>query len=559
MAMKTLKNILKLDRGQYRVPRSVQDVIPIRTVYADGIFQVGKERYSRTWIFTDINYAVASKEDKTAMFLDYSELLNSLDSGCTAKITINNRRLNMLDFEDRILLKMMGDPLDVYRKEYNDMLTDKATGSNAIIQDKYITISVNRKSIEDARLYFARIGADLTAHFSRLGSKCIEMTANDRLRIIHDFMRTGEETSYHFDLKDHMRKGHDFRDYICPDVYENNADYFKVGNRFGRVLLLRDYASYISDDMVAEITDLSRNLMLSIDIVPIPTDEAVKEVEQRLLGVETNITNWQRKQNMNNNFSAVIPYDMEQQRKETKEFLDDLTTRDQRMMFAVLTLVHTADSKKQLDNDTEEILTIVRKRLCQMSVLKYQQLDGLKTALPFGVRKIDAFRTLTTESLAVFMPFRVQEVYDSHGIYYGNNVISKNMIIADRRRLMNGNSFILGVPGGGKSFTAKNEIVNLMLSGDADIIIIDPESEFAKPHQRYGYVERLRRDGSYHREEPVPAVALRADSGGAQVPEGPAVYHRPLHRERVPLLQAGQLYGHAAYAGGFQRGAFEAA
>ena len=476
--IKTLTNVLKQDKEKFAVPRKVQDIIPVRSIWTDGVFMTGKNKFSKMWRFTDINYAVASRDDKAGMFLGYSELLNSLDSGCTAKITINNRRLNMLDFEDRILLKMMGDPLDVYRKEYNDMLTDKATGSNAIIQDKYITISVNRKSIEDARLYFARIGADLTAHFSRLGSKCIEMTANDRLRIIHDFMRTGEETSYHFDLKDHMRKGHDFRDYICPDVYENNADYFKVGNRFGRVLLLRDYASYISDDMVAEITDLSRNLMLSIDIVPIPTDEAVKEVEQRLLGVETNITNWQRKQNMNNNFSAVIPYDMEQQRKETKEFLDDLTTRDQRMMFAVLTLVHTADSKKQLDNDTEEILTIVRKRLCQMSVLKYQQLDGLKTALPFGVRKIDAFRTLTTESLAVFMPFRVQEVYDSHGIYYGNNVISKNMIIADRRRLMNGNSFILGVPGGGKSFTAKNEIVNLMLSGDADIIIIDPESEY---------------------------------------------------------------------------------
>ena len=476
--IKTLTNVLKQDKEKFTVPKKVQDIIPVRSIWTDGIFMTGKNKYSKMYRFTDINYAVASRDDKEGMFLGYSELLNSLDSGCTAKLTINNRRLNMLDFEDRILIKMLKDMLDVYRKEYNDMLTDKATGSNAIIQDKYITISVSRKSIEDARLYFARIGADLAAHFSRLGSRCIEMTANDRLRIIHDFFRTGEETSYHFDLKDHMRKGHDFRDYICPDVYENNADCFKVGNRFGRVLLLRDYASYISDDMVAEITDLSRNMMLSIDIVPIPTDEAVKEVEQRLLGVETNITNWQRRQNMNNNFSAVIPYDMEQQRKETKEFLDDLTTRDQRMMFAVLTLVHTADTKKQLDNDTEEILTIVRKRLCQMSVLKYQQLDGLKTALPFGVRKIDAFRTLTTESLAVFMPFRVQEVYDSHGIYYGNNVISKNMIIADRRRLMNGNSFILGVPGGGKSFTAKNEIVNLMLSGDADIIIIDPESEY---------------------------------------------------------------------------------
>ena len=478
--IKTLTNVLKQDKEKFAVPRKVQDIIPVRSIWPDGIFMTGKNKFSKMYRFTDINYAVASRDDKAGMFLGYSELLNSLDSGCTAKITINNRRLNMVDFEDRVLLKMRNDPLDVYRKEYNDMLIDKATGSNSIIQDKYITISVNRKSIEDARLYFARIGADLSAHFSRLGSKCIELTANDRLRIIHDFMRTGEETYYHFDLKDHMRKGHDFRDYICPDVYENNADYFRIGDRFGRVLLLRNYASYISDDMVAEITDLSRNLMLSIDVVPIPTDEAVKEVEQRLLGVETNITNWQRKQNMNNNFSAVVPYDMEQQRKETKEFLDDLTTRDQRMMFAVITLAHTADSKKQLDNDTEEILTIVRKRLCQMSVLKYQQLDGLKTALPFGVRRIDAFRTLTTESLAVFMPFRVQEVCDSHGIYYGNNVISKNMIIADRSNLLNGNSIIMGVSGGGKSFMGKGEAVGQYLSDpDVDILIIDPEREYA--------------------------------------------------------------------------------
>ena len=165
---------------------------------------------------------------------------------------------------------------------------------------------------------------------------------------------------------------------------------------------------------------------------------------------------------MNNNFSAVVPYDMEQQRKESKDFLDDLTTRDQRMMFAVVTIVHTADTKKQLDNDTEAILTTARKHLCQLSVLRYQQLDGLMTALPFGMRKIDAFRTLTTESLAVFMPFRVQEVYDENGIYYGQNVISKNMMIADRRKLLNGNSFILGVSGSGKSFTGKNEITNLM-------------------------------------------------------------------------------------------------
>lgn len=476
--IKTLKNLFKQDKEKFTVPKGVQDVIPVKAIYEDGIFMVGG-KYAKTFKFEDINYAVASREDKEAMFLEYSELLNSLDSGATTKITINNRRLNKSDFEQTILIPMAEDELDDYRREYNKMLLDKATGANAIVQDKYITVTVAKKNIEEARNYFARVGADLISHFSRLGSKCVEMDAADKLRIFHDFFRVGEETAFRFDMLETMRKGHDFKDFICPDTFEFEKDCFKIGERYGRVLFLREYASYIKDSMVAELTDLNRNMMMSIDVIPVPTDEAVREVENRLLGVETNITNWQRKQNQNNNFSAVIPYDMEQQRKESKEFLDDLTTRDQRMMFAVLTMVHTADTKEQLDSDTEALLTTARKHLCQFAVLKYQQMDGLNTALPFGLRKINALRTLTTESLAVFIPFRVQEIQHTDGIYYGQNVISKNMIIANRKLLLNGNSFILGVSGSGKSFTAKGEIVNLMLASDSEILIIDPEREYS--------------------------------------------------------------------------------
>ena len=210
------------------------------------------------------------------------------------KITINNRRLNKQDFEKAILIPMQEDGLDLYRKEYNAMLLEKATGANSIVQEKYVTVSVYKKSIEEARTYFARIGTDLVSHFSRLGSKCVEMDATDKLRALHDFYRTGEETSFRFDLSETMRKGHSFKDFICPDSLEFEKDHFRMGNRYGRVLFLREYASYIKDNMIAELTDLSRNLMMSIDVIPIPTDEAVREVENRLLGVETNITNWQR-------------------------------------------------------------------------------------------------------------------------------------------------------------------------------------------------------------------------------------------------------------------------
>lgn len=511
--MKTLAQIFKRDKEKFKVPRSAQDIIPIKALWLDGIFLVGKNKYSKCYKFIDINYAVASNEDKEAMFIDYSELLNSLDTGAMAKITINNRRINKVDFEKQILLDLKNDDLDEYRKEYNQMLINKTKEANEIVQEKMITISVYKKSVEEARNYFNRVGADLISKFNSLGSKCMELNAEERLRIMHDFYRTGEETSFRFDLTSDLRKGHNFRDFICPDSFEFKDDYFKMGNRYGRVLFLKEYASFIKDSMITELTELNRNLMLSIDVIPIPMDEAVKEAENRRLGIETNITNWQRKQNANNNFSAIIPYDMEQQRAESKEFLDDLTTRDQRMFISIMTMVITADTKEDLDINTDNLEQIARKGLCQLGILRFQQYDGLNLVLPIksDFNRIRALRTLTTESLAVLMPFKVQEIRHENGIFYGQNVISKNMIIADRKQLLNGNSFTLGVSGSGKSFTAKEEIATIkMRDPNADIILIDPEREYSKLVKAFnGEVIKISATSKNH----INAMDMNADYG----------------------------------------------
>ncbi len=476
--IKTLQQALKMDREKFKVSRSVQQAIPIQSIWPDGVFQSGT-KFSKSFRFSDINYAIASREDKTEMFLDYSELLNALDSGAAAKITLNNRRINKEEFEASLLLPMREDGLDAYRKEYNDMLLSKVSGTNnSIYQERYLTVSDHKKNIDEARTYFARVGTDIITHLSKLSSIGEELDAGQRLQIFRDFFQADTPQSFPFDMKAFAKRGGGFKDWICPQSMEFSKDCFKINERFGRVLYMQDYASYVKDDMISELCDLSRDLMLSIDILPVPTDEAVREIQNRLLGVETNVTNWQRRQNANNNFSAIVPYDMKLQRKETKEMLDDLTTRDQRMMFGILTMVHMADSKKQLDSDTESILSVARKHLCQMATLKWQQVDGLNTVLPYGIRKIHALRTLTTESTAVLIPFHTQELMQPGGIYYGQNAVSKNMLVADRRKLLNGNSFRLGVSGSGKSFSAKEEIVDLALSTEDDILILDPESEF---------------------------------------------------------------------------------
>ena len=477
--MRFLDRILKQDKESYAVPRRVQDLIPIKRIWEDGVFLSGN-RYSKSYKFSDINYLVASREDKEHMFLGYSDILNSFDTGAVTKLTISKKEADQRLFENDILMPYKKDGLDRYREEYNNMLLKKAGGGSGKMQERYITVSVVKKDVEEARAYFDLTTAALKAHFSKLGSKCEELDAADRLKLLREFYNPNYARDGGIDLHMLMRLGMDFRDHICPDCIEKHSDYLRIGDRYCRVLFLKDYASYIKDSMVSELTALDRNMMLSVDILPVPTDEAIREVERRLLGIETNIANWQRRQNNNNNISAVVPYDMDLQRREAKDFLNDLMSRDQRMMLAVITLVHTADTKEQLDSDTEALFAVARKHMCQIATLKYQQLDGLNTVLPIGTRKINALRTLTTESTAVFMPFKVQEIQDRGGIYFGENAISHNLILCNRENLLNQAAFLLGVPGSGKSFSAKELILFLILNTQDDIMICDPEGEYSE-------------------------------------------------------------------------------
>ncbi len=475
--IKSLMAANKSEQEKFKIPRSVQQSIPIRCIYEDGIWLVGK-KHSRSWRFADVNYAAASDEDQRSIFLSYGAVLNSLPTDATTKITIINRRLNPVEFERKILMKDCGDGLDHYRHEANDILTQRAAESNNLVQEKYITLSIAQKSIEESRAYFRRVDANLSKNFGRLDSGARPISNHDRLRVLHDFFRPGEESNFTFDQSTTLRRGIDFRDHICPDGLQFKAGHFEMGNQVGRVLFLKDFASYIKDAMISDLSDFPRNLMLSIDILPVPTDEAVREIQSRILGIETDITRWQQRQNDKNNFTATVPYSLEQIRSEAKEFLTDLTERDQRMMFATVTLVHTADTLEQLDADTENLLSIGQEHLCQFTTLRYQQEDGLNTVLPYGLRRIKAQRTLTTESTAVLMPFRVQEIQDPGGLSYGINAISKNLLICDRKRLISPHAFYLGVSGSGKSVGMKSTIYNVALGTNDDIIIIDAEREY---------------------------------------------------------------------------------
>ena len=461
----------------FRVPRSVQESIPVRKIYRDGIWLCGG-RYSKAWRFQDVNYAVASEADQAEILMRYCSVINAWPDDAYVQVLTNNRRIDPVEFENTMLMHLRGDDMDRLREEYNQIVRERTEWSNNIFREKYVVISVQRRSIDEARSFFARVGTELASGFGRLSSQLTELSSHDRIRILHDFFRSGEEQYFNFDLSQAMARGQDFRDYIAPDSLQFKSDHFIMGKKFGRVLFLKDYPNFLKDETIARLCEFPQNLMLSIQIVPVPMEEAVADMQKRVLAVETDITRWQQKQNANHNFSAETPYEMQQMRQEMKALLDDLTSRDQRMVLVLVTLVHLADSYAQLNSDTEAITATARGDLCRFNTLHFQQEEGLNTALPYGLREIEAMRTMNTESAAALTPFSVQDVMDRGGIYYGRTAISRNSIICNRKLLLNGNGFYLGVPGSGKSMAAKWELMNVILNTDDDVLICDPEAEF---------------------------------------------------------------------------------
>ena len=192
------------------------------------------------------------------------------------------------------------------------------------------------------------------------------------LKVLFDSSHPGEEEHFHFNMKTLMRRGHSFLDVIAPPFLSYKPDYIRIGKRYGRVLYLRDYPTILKDSMIAEMCNLGRNLMLSIDLISIPTSEAVKEVNNILLGIATNAAKWTQKQNQNLNWSATLPYDIQQQQQTTEELLQKLTQDNQQLKFVTVTLIHLADSKKQLDGDTATLISTGRKYSCEFEVLKYR-------------------------------------------------------------------------------------------------------------------------------------------------------------------------------------------
>lgn len=502
----------KKQKEKLVIPKTVQQSIPYVAVYEDsGIIEIKPGVFSKSFSLKDINYQIAKQIDQDEMFISYGTLLNMFDSVTDCQVTVFTRNIDDAQFKESTLYQLNYDSFDELRIEMNNMINKRMReGKNNRVVEKYLTISMQADSYDNVVSSFSRLESEIRSNVKKIGgSEATPLTTAERLCILHDIYNIGHEGEFGtkvskfngdlaaFSFKDMVKQGLTTKDVIGPNSMEFKSDYMKVGDKYARALYLKNIATILPDNFLAELTDIDCNMLTSINFRSVRPDEALKAISRQIVGVNSNVIDRQKKASKSGYAFDLISPELSEHREEMLELRRNITSQNQKLFITNLVIVHFADELDKLDEDTEAIFTVARKFMCRIDKLVWQQELGLASALPLANNKLKIQRKLTTESLAVFMPFVNQELKQQNGFYYGQNAISHNLIFYDRLSGQNYNGFIFGTPGSGKSFSAKQEIINSLLKKtNSEVIVIDPEAEYSPMAQILGGQEIRIANGS---------------------------------------------------------------
>ena len=465
------------------VPRTAQESIPFQRMFEDGTCRVRPGYYTRTIQYQDINYQLAQQEDKTAIFEEWCSFLNFFDSSIHFELSFVNTATDSADFEKSIRIPYQQDGFDDVRAEYSQMLRQQLSkGNNGLTKTKFLTYGIEGDSMAQVKPRLEHIQNDLMNNFHRLGVLAKPLDGTERLRLMHGMLNMDGANKFHFNWKDLVPSGLSVKDAIAPTALAfKNSRTFQMGGIFGAVSFLNITASDLSDQLLKDFLDMDSSQIVTMHIQSVDQNRAIKTVKRTITELDRSKIEEQKKAIRAGYDIDIIPSDLATYGRDAKALLKELQSQNERMFLITFLVLNTGRTEQELENNVFQASSIAQKHNCNLCRLDFQQEQGLMSSLPLADCQIEIQRGLTTSSTAIFIPFTTQELYQSgkESLYYGLNALSNNLIMVDRKKLKNPNGLILGTPGSGKSFSAKREITNAFLVTDDDIIICDPEAEYA--------------------------------------------------------------------------------
>lgn len=493
---KQIAALMQQARQQGSGPHSAQETIPYQRMWPDGVCLSDDTHYTKTVQFQDINYQLAQNEDKTAIFEGWCDFLNYFDPSISVQFSFLDLAIGMENFEQSVFIPLKGDEFDPIREEYAAMLQNQlAKGNNGLTKTKYITFGIDADNYRTAKLRLERIELDILNNFKRLGAQAASLDGKERLALMHAMFHMDTQEPFRFDWKWLAPSGLSTKDFIAPSSFEfKDTRMFRMGKKYATVSFLQILAPELEDRMLAEFLNMESSLVVSMHIKSLDQTEAIKTIKRRITDLDKSKIEEQKKAVRAGYDMDIIPSDLATYGTAAKALLQELQSRNERMFQLTFLVLNTADTKRQLDNILLQAKGIAQQNNCALVPLDFQQEGGMVACLPLGKNPIEIHRELTTSATAIFVPFTTQELFqtEGHPIYVGLNALSNNIIMVDRLFLKTPNGIILGTPGSGKSFCAKQEISSVILLTDDDVMICDPEGEYYPLIERFnGQVIRI--------------------------------------------------------------------
>lgn len=462
-----------------KAAKSIQNAIGYKLMYEDGICDLGNGEFSVAIGFDDINYQSANKDDQLDIFQRYCEVLEYYSPDVKFQICVTNRFINEEAFRKSVLLNEKKDKFGNLRRERNQILLQQSVKStHNVISDKYIVITIKADDYAHAKRDFQRLITDTQHNLKNLGCRSEELNGLSRCSVIYDFFHPFD--SFKFKYSNLLQSGLTTKDYISPESLEFKKDHFEFNDMFGCVMFIKEFPSTITDKFLKDLSDLNCHMTINLHLNSMDKASAIDLVDSQLSKMETRVLEINRKAAKYNDV-PLIPREVQYSIDEAEELREAINNAGMKMFKATIVITVTAESDELLKDNVERITGVARQHGCEVVKASVLQKEGLNSSLLLGNNQLSDYvcRRLTSASAGMFIPFTTQELFQPNGIYYGLNYESHNVIAFDRKTLKNPNGVVLGTPGSGKSFTCKREVVDVFLSTEDSIIILDPEREYS--------------------------------------------------------------------------------
>lgn len=455
----------------------------------NSIFQLDENHFSVCFEYQDISFSKANYEEQESIFLKWVEYLHSFN------------------YSDHIQVICFGNPVKTqnYKKQYvynEDSLTENenkiAKELNELIENclgdkeeilcetRQVVITTTAESYKEAQDIFLQYQLRTEEKFKELKSKIRKVSVEERLTSLYNTFNINlkEDNGINNIINYSKENNLTIYDVLAPkeDVSFREKNYINIGNqKYIRVLYVSKLPRSVTPRFYNRITTLENfNIITTLNITPTNPAKVIKMVNKKISGMKTERLEKIKKANKNNyTYEAVKDEKLEDSIRDAQGLRDALQKKKQKLFTNNMLICIQANSLEELNKATKAVKGIADECVIGLYNLDWQQLEGVQNCLSFGWNKLQIQRSLTSESTATNVPFNTKDLMHSDSLYYGVNLVSKNPVFCDRKKLLNGNGCVLATSGAGKSFSVKLMIEQVLLRYPQDeVIVIDAQGEY---------------------------------------------------------------------------------